>query len=156
MSLLSRLLGKRSPARADVVVSAVAPLVGGEALGLLVSLIPRNFGLRDLGGGQAIGNSARTRDLLTASLHAHEPITPYYLIDLFRGQGLVANEPSGLALFDAALAGSLSAAAQGCSGKPPSVVLIGWEEGTISQDRLRFSYQQIAQNAAAISDRWSD
>lgn len=155
MALLRRLFGTKHPGKADVIVSAIAPQVGGDALALIVHLVPCNFGLRDLGGGQPVGDAAETWDLLTASLQAHQPITPYYLIDLFRGLRLVDSDPSGLALFDATLAGSLSAAAQSCAGVPPVVALTGFVADEVRQDRLRFSYEQIAANAAAISDRWS-
>lgn len=154
MSWLARVFGKRNRSKADAIVAGVAPMVGHAALSVLVGLIPSNFGLRDLGGGQQVSNPDRTRDAMAASLRAHDPVTPYLLVDLFRELGLVVNEPGGLALIDRALAEALSAAAQSHSG--PTVSLAGFEPESIRQDRLRFSYQQIAQNAAAIADRWSD
>ena len=139
-----------------MLVAAIAPMIGGEALALVVQLIPRNFGLRDLGGAAPIGDAAATWDTVTDALQRHQPITPYYLVDFFRELGLVTRDSSGLALFDAALAEQLTKAAQDHRGVVPTITLSGFDVDAISSDRLRYSSADIAANHAAIRDRWQD
>lgn len=158
--LLRRLRGVRPPdalpGKAQVLVSAIAPLIGREALTLVVQLIPRNFGLRDLGGSAPIGDAAATWDTVTDALGRHQPITPYYLVDFFRELGLVTRDPGGLALFDAALAEQLTHASQNHAGDAPTIALSGFDLDAISSDRLRYSATDIVANAAAIHDRLND
>lgn len=139
-----------------MLVSAIAPMIGGEALALVAQLIPRHFGLRDLGGAAPIGDAAATWDTVTDALQRHQPITPYYLVDFFRELGLVTRDPSGLALFDAALAEQLTRAAGEHIATMPTVALSGFDLDAISSDRLRYSSADIAANHAAILDRWQD
>lgn len=105
-------LSQPPPSKAELLVSAIAPLIGGEALALIVKLIPRHFGLRDLDGAAPITDAAETWDTIVRALERHQPITPCYLIDFFRELALVGLETSGLALFDMALAGRLAEAAR--------------------------------------------
>lgn len=139
-----------------MLVAAIAPMIGGEALALVVQLIPRNFGLRDLGGAAPIGDAAATWDTVTDALQRHQPITPYYLVDFFRELGLVTRDSSGLALFDAALSEQLTKAAQDHRGVVPTITLSGFDVDAISSDRLRYSSADIAANHAAMHDRWQD
>lgn len=141
---------------AGVVATAMAPMLGGQALVFTAGLIPRHFGLRDLGGARAIADADETRQAITDALQRHQPVTPYYLMDLFRGLDLAASDPSGLALFDAALADELGKAAEVQAGRPPQVELAGFDGGATFSDRLRYPASAIAANAASISDRWSD
>lgn len=139
-----------------MLVSAIAPLIGGEALALVVHLIPRNFGLRDLGGAAPIGDTGATWDAVTDALGRHQPITPYYLVDFFRELGLITRDPSGLALFDAALAEQFTHAAHNHAGNAPTIALSGFDLDALSSDRLRYSATDIVANSAAIRDRWND
>ena len=137
-------------------MSAIAPLIGGDALALLVSLIPRHFGLRDLGGATPVGDAAATWDIVTAAFERHQPITPYYLVDFLRELRLVARDPGGLAVFDGALAEQLARAAEDHAGSAPRIALSGFVLDAISADRLRFPAADIAANHAAMHDRWQD
>lgn len=158
--LLRRLRGEPPPTslpgKAEVLVSAIAPLIGGDALALIVALIPGNFGLRDLGGGVPVGDAAETWNTASRALERHQPITPFYLVDFFRELGLVGREFSGLALFDAALAEQLARAAQQSRGAAPAIALSGFDGDAISSARLRYSRADLAANAAAIRERWQD
>lgn len=141
---------------AEVLVSAIGPLIGGDALALLVQLIPRHFGLRDMGGAKPVGDPAETWEVVRGAFQRHQPISPYYLMDFFRELGLVGRDPGGMAILDMALAGRLAEAAYRHAGDTPHVALEGFSADAISSDRLRYSQADIASNAAAISDRWND
>ncbi|WP_017672524.1 hypothetical protein [Blastomonas sp. AAP53] len=154
--LLTRVFARRQPSMANAIVAGMAPLLGDEALAVIVGLIPRHFGLRDLGGAQPIADGAETRQAMADALQQHQPVTPYYVIDLFRRLDLAASDPSGLALFDAALAAELAKAAVARAGKPPQVALSGFDPASIASDRLRYPASAIAANASSIADRWTD
>ena len=154
--LFDHVFARQHPSMALALASGMAPMLGGDALALIVDLIPRNFGLRDLGGGQPIADGEETRQAIITALDQHQPITPYYLVDLLRGLDLVGNEAGGFAVFDAVLAQELTKAAAVQAGRPAQIQLMGFDAASISSDRLRFTAASIATNAAAIADRWSD
>ena len=154
--LFDRLLMRQHPSMARALVSGMAPMLGGDALALIVELLPRNFGLRDLGGGRVISDAAETKQAVADALEKFQPITPYYLMDYLRRLDLVGHDAGGFAVFDAVLAQELTKAAAVQAGRPPQIRLMGFDAASISSDRLRFTAEAIATNAASMADRWSD